>query len=151
MCVICTIRLQIKHSDGCTIGVQTAGNCGPDAGGAAGDDGDEVTTIDISPKADLVVDITDSAAVNAAAAELGAVNILVNSAGVIGRRKPLWELTDDEWSGTHAVNLDGTFNLCRAFVPGMRELGWGRIVNFSAVAGKFGNPDMSAYSASKAA
>jgi NAD(P)-dependent dehydrogenase (short-subunit alcohol dehydrogenase family) len=52
---------------------------------------------------------------------------------------------------TIAVNVTGTFNLCRAFVPGMRERGWGRIVNFASMAGKDGNPDLSAYSASKAA
>jgi 3-oxoacyl-[acyl-carrier protein] reductase len=50
-----------------------------------------------------------------------------------------------------AVNVTGTFNLCRAFVPGMRERGWGRIVNLASMAGKDGNPNLSAYSASKAA
>jgi NAD(P)-dependent dehydrogenase (short-subunit alcohol dehydrogenase family) len=49
------------------------------------------------------------------------------------------------------VNVTGTFNLCRAFVPGMREKGWGRIVNFASMAGKDGNPNLAAYSASKAA
>src|SRR4029077_15397708 len=52
---------------------------------------------------------------------------------------------------TFAVNVTGTFNTCRAFVPGMRELGWGRVVNFASMAGKDGNPNLSAYSASKAA
>ena len=50
-----------------------------------------------------------------------------------------------------AVNVQGTVNLCRAFVPGMRERGWGRIVNFASMAGKDGNPNLSAYSASKGA
>jgi 3-oxoacyl-[acyl-carrier protein] reductase len=50
-----------------------------------------------------------------------------------------------------AVNVTGTFNLCRAFVPRMREKGWGRIVNMASMAGKDGNPELSAYSASKAA
>jgi len=49
------------------------------------------------------------------------------------------------------VNVTGTFNLCRAFLGGMREKGWGRIVNFASMAGKDGNPNLSAYSASKAA
>jgi 3-oxoacyl-[acyl-carrier protein] reductase len=50
-----------------------------------------------------------------------------------------------------AVNVTGTFNLCRAFVPRMRSRGWGRIVNLASMAGKDGNPELSAYSASKAA
>jgi 3-oxoacyl-[acyl-carrier protein] reductase len=110
-----------------------------------------VITIDISPGADYVLDISDSAAVNAAAAEIGAIDILVNSAGIVGPNKPLWEIDDSAWAKTFAVNVNGTFNLCRAFAPGMRELGWGRIVNFASMAGKDGNPNMAAYSASKAA
>ena len=58
------------------------------------------------------------------------MDIPANSAGIVGPNKPLWEITDQEWSGTFAVNVTGTFNLCRAFIPGMRERGWGRIVNF---------------------
>jgi 3-oxoacyl-[acyl-carrier protein] reductase len=49
------------------------------------------------------------------------------------------------------VNTAGTFKMCRAFIPGMRERGWGRIVNFASMAGKDGNPNLSAYSASKGA
>src|SRR5204863_319411 len=55
------------------------------------------------------------------------------------------------WERTFAVNVRGTFNTCQAFVPGMRERGWGRIVNIASIAGKDGNPNMSPYSASKAA
>ncbi len=65
--------------------------------------------------------------------------------------KPLWEVTDAEWQRTVAVNLNGVFNLCRAVVPGMRARGWGRIVNIASIAGKEGNPNLAAYSASKAA
>lgn len=114
-------------------------------------DGVRVMTLDIVQQADIVIDITDSSAVAAAAAEIGSVDILLNCAGIVGPNKPLWEVSDDEWARTFAVNVSGTFNLCRAFVPGMRENGWGRIVNFASMAGKDGNPNLSAYSASKAA
>jgi len=113
-------------------------------------DGIRVITFDVSPRADVVVDVRDAEAVTAAAAELGPVDILVNSAGVVGPNKPLWEVTGDEWAVPISVNLNGTFNLCRALVPGMRERQWGRIVNIASMAGKDGNPNLSAYSASKA-
>ncbi len=64
---------------------------------------------------------------------------------------PLWEVDPGDWDMTFAVNVRGTFNMCRTFVPGMREAGWGRIVNLASMAGKDGNPNLSAYSASKAA
>ncbi len=115
------------------------------------EDGVTVVTVDISADADVTVDVSDAAAVERAAARIGPVDILVNSAGIIGPNKVLWEIEDDEWAKTFAVNVSGTFHLCRAFVPGMRERGWGRIVNFASMAGKDGNPRLSAYSASKAA
>ncbi|NQX10413.1 SDR family oxidoreductase [Microbacteriaceae bacterium VKM Ac-2855] len=114
-------------------------------------DGIEVVTVDISPDADVVLDITDADAVTKAAAAIGDVDILINCAGIVGPNKPLWEVTDREWAAVFAVNVNGTFNMCRAFIPGMREHGWGRIVNFASMAGKDGNPNLSAYSASKAA
>jgi 3-oxoacyl-[acyl-carrier protein] reductase len=114
-------------------------------------DGITVITLDIAAGADVVLDVSDPQAVNAAAAQIGPVDIVVNSAGIVGPSKPLWEVADDEWAITMAVNVTGTFNLCRAFVPGMRERGWGRIVNLASMAGKDGNPNLSAYSASKAA
>ena len=64
---------------------------------------------------------------------------------------PIWQVSDDEWRATIRVNLDGVFNVCRATVPGMIERGWGRIVNIASIAGKEGNPNLAAYSASKAA
>jgi 3-oxoacyl-[acyl-carrier protein] reductase len=114
-------------------------------------DGVGVVTLDITPGADVSVDVTDAEAVRDAAERIGPVDILINSAGVIGPNRPLWEITDQEWARTLAVNLNGTFNLCRAFVPRMRERGWGRIVNLASMAGKDGNQNLSAYSASKAA
>lgn len=114
-------------------------------------DGIEVITVDISEGADVVLDIADSAAVGRAADAIGPVDILINSAGIVGPNKPFWEVSDEDWKRTFAVNVDGTFNLCRAFAPAMAAKGWGRIVNFASMAGKDGNPNMVAYSATKAA
>ncbi|QFY09860.1 SDR family oxidoreductase [Nonomuraea phyllanthi] len=114
-------------------------------------DGVTVVTLDVTDGADLVVDVSDPAAVQAAADELGPIDILVNSAGIVGPNAPLWELPFDGWQRTFDVNVNGIFHTCRAFVPGMRERGWGRIVNLASMAGKDGNPTMAAYSASKAA
>ena len=114
-------------------------------------DGVGVITLDIAPGADVRLDVTDAEAVRDAAERIGPVDILINSAGVIGPNRLLWEIADHEWARTLAVNVTGTFNLCRAFVPRMRDQGWGRIVNLASMAGKDGNPELSAYSASKAA
>jgi 3-oxoacyl-[acyl-carrier protein] reductase len=116
-----------------------------------GRDGIRVVTLDVSGDADVVADVTDPAAVDAAIEAIGPVDILVNSAGIVGPNKPLWEVSDQEWAATFAVNVTGTFHLCRAVVPGMRDRGWGRIVNLASMAGKDGNPRLGAYSASKAA
>jgi 3-oxoacyl-[acyl-carrier protein] reductase len=114
-------------------------------------DGVTVIRVDIASGADFVVDVSDSHAVNTAARNIGPTDILINSAGIVGPNKLLWDVEDDEWAKTFAVNVTGTFNLCRAFIPGMRDQGWGRIVNFASMAGKDGNPSLSAYSASKGA
>ena len=114
-------------------------------------DGLAVVTLDVVDGADLVVDVSDPGAVAAAAVQLGAADVLVNCAGVVGPNAPLWEVSDEDWERTFAINVFGTFAMCRAVVPGMAERGWGRIVNFASMAGKDGNPRLSAYSASKAA
>jgi 2-dehydro-3-deoxy-L-rhamnonate dehydrogenase (NAD+) len=110
-----------------------------------------VIRFDLAEGAERIVDVSDSAAVNDAAREIGPIDILINCAGIVGPNKPLWDVMDDEWDRVFAVNVKGTFNMCRAFVPGMRTLGWGRIVNFASIAGKDGNPNLAAYSASKGA
>ena len=97
------------------------------------------------------LDVTDFDAVQAAVAEIGHVDIVVNSAGIIGPQLPIWEVPLEGWERTLAVNLTGTFNTIKATMAGMRERGWGRIVNIASIAGKEGNPNMVAYSASKAA
>ena len=110
----------------------------------------DVITVDIADGADHRLDVTDDAAVSRLIAELEPIDILLNSAGIGGPNKPLWETTRAEWETPFAVNVHGTVAMCRAVVPGMVEHGWGRIVNFASMAGKDGNPNLSAYSASKA-
>jgi 2-dehydro-3-deoxy-L-rhamnonate dehydrogenase (NAD+) len=114
-------------------------------------DGVEVIRVDIASNADIRVDVSDWASVESVAKEVGAIDVLVNSAGILGPFESLWEIENDKWARTLAVNLNGTFHTCKAFVPGMIQKGWGRIVNIASTAGKEGNPKFSAYSASKAA
>jgi len=101
------------------------------------------------------VDVCNYAAVEEAVAASsqahGFVSILVNSAGIAGPSMPLWEYPQDDWRQVMDVNINGTFHTCRAVIPAMRQSGRGHIVNIASVAGKEGNPTMSAYSASKAA
>ena len=114
-------------------------------------DGIEVITFDVAPGADIAVDITDSAAVEAAVAGVGPVDILINSAGIVGPNAPLWEIDLAQWKNTFDVNVHGLFTITKAVIPGMIERGWGRIVNIASIAGKDGNPNLSNYSSSKAA
>ncbi len=110
-----------------------------------------VVTADLAPGADERLDVTDPDAVAALIAALGPVGILVHSAGIVGPSKPVVDLDLEQWRTTFRVNVDGTFLMCRAVVPGMVAAGWGRIVTLASIAAKDGNPTQSAYSASKAA
>ncbi|MBW9110430.1 SDR family oxidoreductase [Microbacterium trichothecenolyticum] len=114
-------------------------------------DGIEVVTLDRDPGCDFTVDISDPAAVATVADQLAGVDILVNSAGIVGPSGELYTLTVEDWQRTFDVNVLGMFLVSRAVIPAMVKKGWGRIVNISSVAGKDGNPRQSAYSASKAA
>ncbi len=96
-------------------------------------------------------DVSNSAAVSALRDRFGDVDIVINSAGIVGPNKPMWEVSDDELRQTVDINLFGVFNVMRAFIPAMIANGWGRIVNIASIAGKEGNPNLAAYSASKAA
>ncbi|MBC9031884.1 SDR family oxidoreductase [Sphingomonas sp. JC676] len=100
------------------------------------------------------LDVSDADAVASAAAAsaeaLGKVDILVCSAGITGPTVPVHEFPIDGWLKVVNVNLNGLFYCNRAVVPLMLANGYGRIVNVSSVAGKEGNPNASAYSATKA-
>ncbi|MDM0086188.1 MULTISPECIES: SDR family NAD(P)-dependent oxidoreductase [unclassified Variovorax] len=100
------------------------------------------------------VDVADWAQVEAAAtqaaAALGGIDVLVASAGITGPNVPLAEYPVDQWRQVMDVNLNGLFHCNRAVVPYMLAGKYGRIVNIASVAGKEGNPNASAYSASKA-
>jgi 3-oxoacyl-[acyl-carrier protein] reductase len=102
----------------------------------------------------LVVDVSNADDVEAAAAttarELSGIDILVGNAGIAGSNHRLWEYPLDDWRRVIDVNLTGVFNCCRSVVPYMRSGQYGRIVLMSSVAGKEGNPNACAYSASKA-
>lgn len=101
------------------------------------------------------LEVTDPAAVEAAArstAEVfGRIDALVCSAGISGPNVPTWEYPIDDWKRVFDVNVNGLFYCNRAVVPLMRERDYGRVVNIASVAGKEGNPNAPAYSASKAA
>lgn len=102
----------------------------------------------------VALDVSDQQAVEAAAAAtfeaLGRIDVLVASAGITGATKPAHEFPIDSWLRVIDINLNGIFYCVRAVVPYMLRHGYGRIVNVASVAGKEGNPNASAYSASKA-
>ena len=78
----------------------------------------------------------------------GRIDILVNNAGIAGQNVVTWEYPPEEWSRVMRVNLDGVFLCCRAVTPLMIAQNYGRIVNVASIAGKEGNPNAVAYSAS---
>ena len=103
----------------------------------------------------IAVDVSQQASVAAAIkttlAQAGRIDALVNSAGITGPNTTVWDYPVEAWRQVMDVNLTGVFLCCREVVPYMREANYGRIVNIASVAGKDGNPNASAYSASKAA
>ena len=102
-----------------------------------------------------VVDVVDANGVERAtktlANEFGGIDVLVCSAGITGPNTTTWEYPVDAWRSVFDVNVHGLFYCNRAVVPIMRKADYGRIVNIASVAGKEGNPNAPAYSASKAA
>jgi 3-oxoacyl-[acyl-carrier protein] reductase len=100
------------------------------------------------------VDVADEKSVAqgtaAAVAVLGKIDILVNNAGIAGANAPTVDYPVDEWERVIKVNLTSQFLTCRAVAPHMVKQKYGRIVNIASVAGKEGNPNAVAYSASKA-
>lgn len=103
----------------------------------------------------VVVNVAQQASVAAAVlatlAHAGRIDALVNCAGITGPNVKVWDYPVDAWREVMEVNLNGLFICCREVVPHMRERNYGRVVNIASVAGKDGNPNASAYSASKAA
>jgi 3-oxoacyl-[acyl-carrier protein] reductase len=100
------------------------------------------------------VDITDLEGLGAAHAavesQIGPVSILVNSAGIAGANVSLEDYDPEEWRRVVEINLNGTFYVNKVVIGAMKARNYGRIVNISSVAGKEGNPNLSAYSAAKA-
>jgi 2-dehydro-3-deoxy-L-rhamnonate dehydrogenase (NAD+) len=102
----------------------------------------------------VACDVTNLAEVEQARAAtvkaLGRIDILVNNAGIAGPNVKTWEYDPAAWAEVMRVNLDSQFYCCRAIVPLMIAQNYGRIVNIASIAGKEGNPNAPAYSASKA-
>ncbi|HVV61083.1 MAG TPA: SDR family NAD(P)-dependent oxidoreductase [Pseudolabrys sp.] len=81
---------------------------------------------------------------------LGRIDILVNNAGIAGPNTTTWDYPLDAWRQVMSINLDGPFHCCKAIAPLMIAQNYGRVVNIASIAGKEGNPNAPAYSASKA-
>ncbi|MFC5520569.1 SDR family NAD(P)-dependent oxidoreductase [Polaromonas jejuensis] len=119
----------------------------PQALAAARDElgaGVRTVQVDVSRHASVVE------AVRQTIAEHPVIDVLVNSAGITGPNVKLWDYPPEQWMQVQQVNLNGLFFCCREVLPHMRARNYGRIVNIASVAGKDGNPNASAYSASKA-
>lgn len=131
--------------------VITGGASGIGAGIAARlrDEGADVTIWDLSP-AGRQIDLRDAGAVSDAMAE-DAPDLLVCSAGITGPNLSTWDYPVEDWADVFDLNVHALFYCNRAAARHMKDKGQGRIVNIASVAGKEGNPNASAYSASKAA
>ena len=105
-----------------------------------------VWDLDASPR----VDVADGSSIQKALSAMDRVDILVNNAGIAGMNKPTVDYPVEEWERVLRINLTSQFLCCRAVAPRMVEAGYGRIVNIASIAGKEGNPNAVAYSASKA-
>lgn len=82
--------------------------------------------------------------------EFGRIDILVNNAGIVGPTKKSWEIREEEWDRVFQINLKSVYHLCRMVIPAMIQRKDGRIINVASIAGKEGNENLAAYSASKA-
>jgi len=105
-----------------------------------------VWDLDGSPR----VDVSDPSSIANALKNPGKIDVLVNNAGIAGKNVPTVDYPIEEWERVLRVNLTSQFLCCRAVAPQMVRAGYGRIVNIASVAGKEGNPNAVAYSASKA-
>jgi 2-dehydro-3-deoxy-L-rhamnonate dehydrogenase (NAD+) len=110
----------------------------------------EIWDLDGSPPVDVSEPESVDAALRAALKELGKIDVLVNNAGIAGKNVPTVDYPIEEWQRVLRINLTSQFLCCRAVAPSMVAAGYGRIVNIASIAGKEGNPNAVAYSASKA-
>jgi 3-oxoacyl-[acyl-carrier protein] reductase len=115
------------------------------------EEGIKVFTVDIADGADFQMDVTDFEAVAKLPSQLPRIDILVTSAGIVGPNIPLLQTEEQQWKQVFDINVLGTASFIKAFAPAMVENGWGRIVTFASMAAKDGNPNLSIYSATKAA
>ncbi len=101
-----------------------------------------------------IVDVNDFENINKSLNEIqnkhGKIDIFINNAGITGMNATVAEYPLDEWKKVIDLNLNSVFYCCKAVVPFMEKNNYGRIVNIASIAGKEGNPNASAYSASKA-
>jgi 3-oxoacyl-[acyl-carrier protein] reductase len=110
----------------------------------------QIWDIDAAPGVDVSDVRSVKTATDAALQELGRIDVLVNNAGIAGKNAPTVDYPVEEWERVLRVNLTSQFLCCRAVAPVMVKAGYGRIVNIASIAGKEGNPNAVAYSASKA-
>ena len=103
----------------------------------------EATVSDLSSRDDVV------SLVDTARAHFDAIDILVNNAGS-NNPQPIDEVEDDAWDEIIQLNLSSCMALTRAFAPGMKQRGWGRIIHISSIVGLVGAPQRSVYAATKA-
>jgi 2-dehydro-3-deoxy-L-rhamnonate dehydrogenase (NAD+) len=131
------------HADGFRVAIADLG--GVDRGGA---------DIGVAGTMAVRVDVTDPESAEAMCAQVrerwGRVDVLVNNAGIAGPTSPVTDYPPAAWRHVLEVNLSGVFHCTRSCLPPMIARGYGRIVNVASIAGKDGNPWMSAYSAAKA-
>ena len=114
----------------------------------------EIKKINNSKLSYNIVDVSNFEKINQTVLEINKktnIDILINNAGITGPTAELWNYSINDWNKVIEINLNGTFNCCKAVVPNMIENNYGRIVNIASVAGKDGNANASAYSSSKAA
>jgi 2-dehydro-3-deoxy-L-rhamnonate dehydrogenase (NAD+) len=104
----------------------------------------EAVSVDVTQLSEI------EAARDATLKAFGRIDILVNNAGITGPNAKTWEYDPEAWAQVMRVNLDSQFFCCRTIVPLMIAQNYGRIVNIASIAGKEGNPNAPAYSASKA-
>lgn len=113
-----------------------------------------VTAKEIGNAFSVALDVSDPTSAQKMAVQVrekaGSIDVLVNNAGIAGLAAPVQDYPEAEWKRVMAVNLDGVFYCAKAVLPAMLAQGSGRIINIASISGKEGNPNMAAYSTSKA-